>query len=193
MPRLVLVSASPRRRELLELAGIEAAVRPADVDESVQEGEAPRSVALRLAAEKARAARLESGEVALAADTVVALGPRVFGKPTDPPDAERMLAELAGRTHEVFTGWCVRDADREEVGVALTQVAFRPLTQADIARYVATGEPLDKAGGYGIQGRGGALVDRVEGSYPNVVGLPLAEVLVALASFGIRPDRGASR
>ncbi|MCK6530117.1 Maf family protein [Myxococcota bacterium] len=190
-PPLVLASASPRRRELLRAAGIEAAVVAAEVDESPRAGEAPGDLALRLASEKARAVAARAdcpGRFVLAADTVVALGDRLLGKPADAAEAAATLGALSGREHEVLTGVCLLDRERpgeERAFVARTRISFRALSAGDVARYVATGEPMDKAGAYGIQGRGGALVATVQGSYTNVVGLPLAETLAALAAAGI--------
>lgn len=178
MSRLVLASASPRRRALLAAAGVDVDVRPADVDETWFPGEAPRAYALRVAREKARAV---DGDRVLAADTVVALDGGVLGKPRDVEEARAMLAALSGREHHVYTAVVLRDAHRERHRVVSTRVRFRPLQPRDLDWYVATGEPFDKAGGYGIQGHGGTLVDRLAGSYTNVVGLPLRETLSLLA------------
>lgn len=176
--RVVLASRSPRRRELLLAAGLQVEVRPPDVDESPAPGEPPAAMVLRLAIEKAALAA--GDEVVVAADTAVVLDGEALGKPSDAEDAVRMLARLSGRPHEVLTGFCVQRGRERLAAVVKTEVSFRALTQAEIFGYVSSGEPLDKAGGYGIQGLGGALVDRVNGSYTNVVGLPLAEVLAAL-------------
>lgn len=124
------------------------------------------------------------GETVVGADTLVVLEDDRLEKPMDGEDAARMLRRLAGRQHRVVTGWCVRRDGRERVGAVTTRVTFRRLSDPEIDRYVASGEPLDKAGAYGIQGQGGALVERVEGSYTNVVGLPLAEVLAAIEALG---------
>jgi len=176
--RVVLASRSPRRRELLLAAGLHVEVNPPDVDEAAAPGEPPAAMVLRLAIEKA--ATVETGEVVVAADTAVVLDGEALGKPRDVEDAALMLARLSGRAHEVLTGFCVRQGRERLAAVVKTEVSFRPLSQAEIFGYVSSGEPLDKAGAYGIQGLGGALVDRVEGSYTNVVGLPLAEVLAAI-------------
>jgi len=183
-PRLVLASQSPRRRELLEQLGIALEVRPAHADEAVLAGEPAREYVLRIAREKARAVQ---GDVVLAADTAVVLAGEVLGKPRDADDARRMLAALSGTAHEVLTGVCVRRAAvRIEVhAVASTTVRFARLSPAQIDWYVATGEPLDKAGAYAIQGAGGAFVLGVEGSVSNVVGLPLAETAELLRRAGL--------
>ncbi len=183
--RLILASGSPRRREMLENLGVEFAVRPVDIDESPLDGESPEPYVLRLARAKARAATADdaaaSSEVVLAADTIVALDGELLGKPRDPADARRMLERLSGREHEVLTGVAViggagREASRGgelRVGVERTRVRFAELSAEEIAWYVATGEPLDKAGAYAIQGYGALFVDAVDGNYSNVVGLPL--------------------
>lgn len=173
---LVLASASPRRRELLALAGYSFAVSPADADETVPEGVTPREAAGLLAGRKADAVRRAPGDVILAADTVVDLGGKILGKPKDADDARRMLAALSGKRHTVHTGFCVLAGDKRVCGVESTQVEFYPLTPQEIDRYVRTGEPMDKAGAYGIQGKGALLVRRIAGDYCTVVGLPLARV-----------------
>jgi septum formation protein len=185
MTRLVLASQSPRRRELLAQLGIALEVRPAHADESVRPGEPPRDYVLRLAREKARAV---SGEVVLAADTAVVLGDEVLGKPADPADARRMLEALSGTEHEVLTAVCVRRAGGaaalELDALAATAVRFARLSSSEIDWYVGTGEPLDKAGAYAIQGAGGAFVLSVSGSVSNVVGLPLVETADLLRRAG---------
>ena len=190
-PSLVLASASPRRRGLLTAVGVPLArIEPADIDESVQPGEAPVAYAERLAREKA-AAIGGAGEVILAADTVVHADGEIFGKPTDDVDAARILQGLSGRWHGVTTGWCVRPVDAGPdavvMGSVTAQVRFRSLTPPMVAAYVRTGEGRDKAGGYGVQGLGAALVAEVRGSTSTVVGLPLDAVLDALARVGIAP------
>jgi septum formation protein len=183
-PTLTLASASPRRRELLSQLGIALQVRPADTDESVRDGEGAREYVLRVAREKARAV---SGAIVLGADTAVVLRGEVLGKPRDGADAARMLRALSGTSHEVLTGVVVRRGDAapaELEVVASTAVRFARLGEAEIAWYVATGEPLDKAGAYAIQGAGGAFVLGVEGSVSNVVGLPLAETADLLRRAG---------
>jgi septum formation protein len=177
--RLVLVSASPRRADLLAAAGFTFDVAPVEVDETPRASESPDAYVARLAAAKALAAEAggEGHAVLLGADTTVVLDGRILGKPAGPPEATAMLEALAGRTHEVLTAVAVRHAGAERVAVDCTQVTFAPMSEADIAWYVASGEPFDKAGGYGIQGRASRFVTRVEGSYSNVVGLPVALVV----------------
>jgi septum formation protein len=183
--RLVLASQSPRRRELLSQLGLALDVRPAHADESLRPGERPRDYVLRVAREKARAV---PGELVLGADTAVVLGDEVLGKPASEADARRMLRALSGTAHEVLTAVVVRRAAapaRELEAVVSTQVRFAPLGAREIDWYVATGEPLDKAGAYAIQGAGGAFVLSVEGSVSNVVGLPLAETTALLRQAGL--------
>jgi septum formation protein len=184
--RLVLASGSPRRSEILDLLGLEHEVRPCAIDETVFPGEAPGEAARRLAAEKASIAAAGEGELVLAADTLVVLGSEILGKPGDPAEAVRMLGQLQGRDHEVFTGVALRIEDRIEVGVAVTRVWFRPVDAAECEEYVATGEPLDKAGAYGIQGLGAALVQRIDGEYFTVMGLPVQLLLTLLGRYGLR-------
>ena len=176
---LVLASASPRRAELLRGAGIEFDVTPADVDETVQPGERPDAYVRRVAAAKARAVAARARErVVLAADTTVVIDDVMLGKPVDDNDAKRMLCLLSGRTHDVLTAVAVFRAGMDEslVDVERTEVEFAPLTEFEIDWYVATGEPRDKAGAYAIQGYASRFVTRIDGSYSNVVGLPIALV-----------------
>jgi len=176
---LVLASASPRRAELLTSAGFEFAVEPADVDESVLAGERPADYVLRVARAKARAVaakRRTSGGTVLAADTTVVVEGAIVAKPGNREDAVRMLQSLAGRVHEVLTGVVVLAGDRELTEVVRTRVRFLPLSPEEIAWYVGTGEPMGKAGAYAIQGRAARFVDWIEGSWSNVVGLPVATV-----------------
>ena len=182
---LILASASPRRRELLSQLGITFTVSAADIDETPREGEAADAYVLRLAREKARAvAARHPGAWVLAADTTVALGPQLLGKPRDAEEAKAMLSRLSGRTHEVHTGVALAGR-HEEALVVRTRVTFRALSSGEIAWYAGTGEPLDKAGAYAVQGRGGFLVAAVEGSPTNVIGLPLGETLALLARAGV--------
>jgi nucleoside triphosphate pyrophosphatase len=183
-PRLVLASSSPRRCELLAAAGLTFEVRRPDVDESPYPGEPPTAYVARLARAKATAIPLRADELALGADTTVALGPRIVGKPRDADDARDMLHALSGATHEVYTGIAVRFGERVWCDVAITRVTFAPLDDDDIDWYVATGEPLDKAGAYAIQGRGGLFVRVIDGSPTSVVGLPLTVVAELLAAAG---------
>jgi len=186
MPTLVLASASPRRRTLLESLGVEFVQRPAAVDETPWTGETPKRYVERLAADKARA-EARPGEVVLAADTTVVLEGRLLGKPADAPEARAMLSSLAGRWHEVFSGVALFDPERGELaqGVERSRVRIAPLTGAEIDWYVATGEPFDKAGGYAIQGRGALLVETIEGNYTNVVGLPMPTVYRLFRALGL--------
>jgi septum formation protein len=183
----VLASASPRRAELLARLGVSPLIRPAEVDETPRPGEAATDLAVRLAGAKATvsAAAGEGDEVVLAADTVVVVEGRALGKPTDDADAERMLRALSGRTHEVVTGLAVQRGTVAAMDRVTTRVTFRRLTEAEITWYLDTGEPDDKAGGYGLQGAGAVLVDRIEGSDTNVIGLPLAETARLLRDVGL--------
>lgn len=187
--QLVLASASPRREALLAQLGFSLRIDPPAIDERPLPGEAARDLAARLARMKgsAIAARASSRDcVVLAADTVVALDGALLGKPTSPDDAIRMLRLLSGRTHSVITGLFVVSPIHSETTAVETRVRFHALSEAQIGWYVATGEPLDKAGGYAIQGIGGAFVEAIEGSHSNVIGLPLAEALAALERAGLR-------
>ena len=183
---LVLASSSPRRRMLLGQMGIPLHVNPPQVVEQELPGEAPEAFVARVAREKAEAvAQGHPGRVILAADTAVVVDGRPYGKPADANQARQMLRALSDRSHLVVTGVCVRGPDGERQAVVTTRVSFRQLTEAEIGWYVATGEPMDKAGAYAIQERGGAFVAAIEGSYSNVVGLPLAESLELLESAGL--------
>jgi septum formation protein len=173
---LILASASPRRAELLRSAGFQFVVRLPAIDESVRHGEEPRDYVLRLAVEKAGAVTREVGDVVLAADTTVVVDDEILGKPIDDADAVRMVRRLAGRSHQVLSGVCVLSGDGVDARLAVTDVEFGPMDDDEIAWYVATGEPMDKAGAYGIQGACSRFIVRVNGSYSNVVGLPIAVV-----------------
>lgn len=185
---LILASNSPRRRELLAQIGISFHVAPSDVDESVLQGESPGEYATRVALDKARfaAVRARSG-IVLAADTIVALDEMILGKPVNERDAERMLNLLSGRIHQVITALTLMDAGTGKTSTrcSVTKVWFRDLSLKEIEAYVATGEPLDKAGAYGIQGRGALFVKGIEGCYFNVVGLPLSLLGEMLSEFGL--------
>jgi septum formation protein len=185
---LVLASASPRRAGLLRAAGIRFEVVTADIDERQLDGEDAETYVRRLAAAKAaRVAGARSGRAVLGADTTVVVDGEVLGKPRDTADAAAMLSRLSGRSHLVLTGVCLIDpAGHAETAVATTTVEFRPLTADDIARYVASGEPMDKAGAYAIQGGAGPFVTRVEGAYDNVVGLPVALIQAMCRARGIQ-------
>jgi len=176
---IVLASASPRRAELLRAAGIEFTVRVADIDESRLTGETPYEYVARLAAGKAKAIAEEAelaGKLILGADTTVVIDDEIAGKPVDEADARRMLHRLSGQWHEVLTGVALVHGHHLQVEVELTRVRFALLTAGEIDWYVSTGEPMDKAGGYGIQGYASRFVERIEGSYANVVGLPVNRV-----------------
>jgi len=188
---LVLGSGSPRRRELLARAGVAFEVQPADVDERARPGEAPRALAERLAREKALAVARRVGpapaRLVLGADTIVVVDGEVLGKPVDPEDAERLLGRLVGRGHRVLTA--VALVESETLGgwstIVESRVWMRPADRGEIRRYVATGEPLDKAGAYAAQGAGRRFIARIEGSETNVIGLPLEETLALLREAGL--------
>ncbi len=171
---LVLASRSPRRQEILSNAGIPFLIRPADVDESRRPGEDVYALVRRLAREKAAAVQAAPDETVLGADTVVVIDGEVLGKPEDSADAARMLRRLSGREHDVITGICLRRGTQTIEDHAATCVRFVQLSENDIAAYVASGEPMDKAGAYAIQGLASKFIDRIEGCYFNVVGLPVA-------------------
>ncbi|MCL7961192.1 MAG: Maf family protein [marine benthic group bacterium] len=189
--RLVLASGSPRRREILQLLGLHHEIRPPEVDERLRSGEEPGVQARRLAVEKASSIAGDGDDLILAADTLVVLGEEILGKPADEADASTMLMKLQGRQHAVHTGLALRLGDRIESDVAVTRVWFRSLDAAECEEYVATSEPLDKAGAYGIQGLGAVLVQRIEGEYFNVMGLPVQLLLSLLARFGLRYAYGS--
>ena len=182
---IVLASASPRRRQLLGLLGLVFDVAPGDVDETWRNGEAPASHAERLAREKA-VLRARPGAIAIGADTIVVIDGAILGKPADAAEARAMLRRLSGREHEVFTAVAVALGARMVSGVVRTAVRFRALDDATIAAYVETGEPMDKAGAYGIQGYGAVLVERIEGDYFTVMGLGLGLLVDLLAQVGLR-------
>lgn len=183
---LVLASASPRRLELLRLAGLDPAVRPTHADESTLAMEDPWAAVERVACAKVGAAVRGAGEVVLAADTVVVIEGRMLGKPRDADHAVAMLTGLSGRSHRVATGVAVEDlGGRTRSGVFTTEVTFAPLSPAAIDAYVATGEAFGKAGAYAIQGAGAVFVERLQGSWTNVVGLPVVETLRMLRAAGV--------
>lgn len=185
--RVILASQSPRRRELLTLAGIAHEVRPADVDESVLPGERPAPHCERLARKKAGTlARQEPDAIIVAADTIVVIDGEILGKPRDAEDARAILRRLSGRVHAVFTAVAVARGARLESAVEEVEVEFRPLDDDEIARYVVTGEPLDKAGAYGIQGYGATIVRRIHGDYFAVMGLSLVTLVALLERLGVR-------
>ncbi len=195
-PRLVLASRSPRRKELLERLGLTVDVAPAEVDETARPGETPEAYVRRLAEAKVRAVArgIREGACAfvLGADTAVVVDGRILGKPADAKDAGRMLRLLSGRAHEVLTGYAILvlppagpgGEPELAAGVVRTEVEFKALDEAEIETYVATGEPLDKAGAYAIQGVGGFMVRRISGSHSSVIGLPLCETVETLRRLG---------
>ena len=196
-PALVLASGSPRRREMLAGLGVTFEIRAVDIDESPHAGESPEVYVRRLAQSKGQAAVRSAGvpeaarrEIILAADTIVASGGDLLGKPRDEADARRMLERLSGRTHEVLTGVAVLDPARgaQLAEVERTRVRFAALSAAEIAWYAGSGEPLDKAGAYAVQGLGALFVEGIEGNYSNVVGLPLPLTyrLLGEAGFSLR-------
>jgi septum formation protein len=199
---LVLASASPRRAELLRAAGFVFVTLPVDVDEQVVPGEAPQAYVLRLAMEKSRRAlealptlsipkaSSQTPTVVLGADTAVVIGGRILGKPSDADDARSMLRQLSGRTHEVLTGISLRTQGWERSHVEATSVRFSPLTDADVEWYVQSGEGRDKAGAYAIQGLASRFIPRIEGSYSNVVGLPVAAVHELVAEIASQQRSG---
>jgi septum formation protein len=189
---VILASQSPRRRDLLDLIGITHVVRPADIDESVLLDEAPIPHCERLARSKAATLAVRSPDaVVIAADTIVVLDGEILGKPADGGEARATLARLSGRTHTVHTAMAVALGGQTVSAVESVQVTFRPLTADEIAAYVATGEPMDKAGAYGIQGFGATIVERIDGDYFSVMGLGLRRLVALLAELGLRYDVGA--
>lgn len=189
-PRVVLASGSPRRRELLASLGIEPIVRVPDVDETLRDGETPPDYVVRLACEKAAVvaahADITAADLVFGADTTVVLDSAIIGKPTNRADAAAILRRLSGRTHQVHTGVAARLGGRVESTVVDTDVTFVSLSDDDIAWYVATGEPDDKAGAYGMQGTGTVIVESIDGSPSNVIGLPLTAVVELAARLGVR-------
>lgn len=188
-PPLVLASSSPRRKELLGHFGLPFSIMVPEVDESLLPGEDPPAHVGRLAAAKAKAVAGETGEgLIIAGDTVVVLDGEIIGKPEGPEEARRMLRRLSGRTHSVYSGVAVADASTGEMRTAVVRsgVTMAVVAPEEIRRYVDTGEPLDKAGAYAVQGRGGEYVIAVEGSVTNVIGLPLRELHRLLAASGCR-------
>lgn len=184
-PRVILASQSPRRRELLTLVGIPHEVRPADVDETYLPGEVPREHAIRLAREKVAAVHVADA-VVIGSDTIVVVDGDVLGKPTDENDAARMLRRLSGRAHTVITAVAVAWRGRVESGAEEVGVTFHELSEERIAAYIATREPMDKAGAYGIQGFGAVNVARVDGDYFAVMGLPLQLLIRVCVRLGLR-------
>jgi septum formation protein len=199
VPRLVLASGSPRRRELLTVAGFRFEVDAADIDETIREGESPVAATSRLAIEKAEAVarRLATAPagaasaLVLAADTTVVIGQRILGKPVDRKDAVEMLLSLAGRNHIVLTAWALLRAGTPpgtpECGISRSTVRMREISRAEAEAYAASGEPMDKAGSYAAQGEGRRFIGAIVGPLDNVIGLPMAPVVAALSRGGIVP------
>ena len=179
-PEIILASASPRRRELLALLGLPFSIQVSDIEEIRQPNETPTAFALRLAQEKATAIDADASALVLAADTIVVQGDVIFGKPTSAKHAVEMLQQLSGKEHQVLTAVCLRKGTKINAFSVSTRVKFRPLDLQEIKNYVATQEPMDKAGAYAIQGGAAHMVEAIYGSYTNVVGLPLCEVQQAL-------------
>lgn len=186
MKKLVLASGSPRRRSLLESLGLDFEIAPADIDETPLNDETPEALVLRLSCAKAQSvAQQHFGALVIAADTVVIVGGRVLGKPLDKQENHLFLQQLEGCTHTVLTGHALSKGAQLEVETVSTTVTFRQLNSCEVERYVDTGEGLDKAGGYGIQGRGSAFVERIEGCYYNVMGLSLVSVTLLARRLGV--------
>ncbi len=186
LPRLVLASSSPRRRELLGLLGLTFEVAPADLDETPLAGEAPEALAGRLARSKARVvAASHEDALVIAADTVVSLGDGILEKPGSEDENREFIRRLAARQHDVFTGHALLYGGREELVVVRTGVTLRPLSEPEVRWYAATGEGRDKAGGYALQGKGGVLIERIDGCWSNVIGLSLPNLLQAARRLGV--------
>ena len=189
-PRVILASQSPRRRELLTLIGVSHEVRPADIDETFLAGETPVGHVERLAREKAAALTVDDAVVTIGSDTIVVVDGDVLGKPRDRGHAAEMLRRLSGREHVVMTGVAVRWGGQLASGVEHVGVRFRPISDAQIERYIDTGEPMDKAGAYGIQGYGATIVERVDGDYFAVMGLALGRLIGLCREIGLRYSFG---
>ena len=189
--KVILASGSPRRRQLLELIGIEHEVLPSNIDETMRPRETPRRHAERLAREKASTiATREPDRITIAADTIVVINRKVLGKPRDTDDARRMLSMLSGREHTVITAVAVARGRKIRSAIEEVKVKFRRLREDEIDAYIATGEPMDKAGAYGIQGFGATIVECVNGDYFAVMGLPLARLVMLLRDLGLRYQFG---
>ncbi|HZI99734.1 MAG TPA: Maf family protein [Gemmatimonadaceae bacterium] len=187
--KVILASQSPRRRQLLELVGIHHEVRPADLDESIRSGELPEQYAERVAREKVEHVARQNGDALIVgADTIVVIDDIILGKPRDVDDAARMLRMLSGRSHTVMTAVAAAHEGRTVSGVEIVDVTFLPLDDDRISRYIATGEPMDKAGAYGIQGYGATIVRRIDGDYFAVMGLSLVRLVAVLRELGITYD-----
>lgn len=188
--QVILASQSPRRRELLGLTGLDFRVQAADIDETMDPGKPPYDEVARVSRKKADAVERGSDDVVIAADTIVVCGDRVLGKPKDEAQAKQMLSLLSGREHQVMTGMTVLRADRAVTVTEVTHIRFRELTEAEICAYVSTGDPMDKAGAYGIQGGGALFVTGMDGDYYNVMGLPVCRLTMILRQLGIPAGEG---
>lgn len=183
---IILASGSPRRRELLSQMGLPFRVLVSDADETVDSSLSPADQVALISRRKAEAVAVQCpGALVIAADTIVALEDRVMGKPHSKEEAVEMLSTLQGKTHQVYTGLTLQRDERTQTHVECTAVTFRPMSGAEIEAYVATGEPMDKAGAYGIQGLGGMFVEGIRGDYFNVMGLPICRLGTALKAFGV--------
>ncbi len=187
--KVILASKSPRRKEILQNVGVAFTVDVPDVDENVSPVLSPSEAVLEISRRKAeKVAKRHDGEdfIVISADTIVTIDGKIIGKPRDKEDAFGILKSLSGRCHEVFTGFTVSDGVQTQTGFEVTRVYFKALKDEDIRKYIETGEPMDKAGAYGIQGKGCILVDKIEGDYYNVVGFPISKICVTIAEkFGI--------
>ena len=186
--KIILASKSPRRREILETMGVEFETDVADVDESVSDTLSPVEAVCEISKRKAKkvAERHADDEIVISADTVVVIDGKIIGKPKDKEDAFNIIKSLSGRTHEVYTGFTVCGKGRTKTDFEVTKVHFKELCDDDIRRYVATGEPMDKAGAYGIQQKGNLFVEYIHGDYYNVVGCPISKICVTIKElFGI--------
>ena len=183
--KIILASASPRRKELMALAGIPFEARPVDADETILCCTPPEGAVMMLATRKAQlAAEHVPDDLIIGADTIVAVGKHIYGKPDTSEEAFEMLSALSGKTHQVFTGVCIyTKSGHRNAFCTRTDVTFFPLSEEEIRAYIATGEPMDKAGAYGIQGKGALLVEKIDGDYYNVVGLPISRLVRELKSF----------
>ena len=187
MKKFIVASNSPRRRELLSLAGYRFEVIPSDADETLESGIDAGEAVKELSKRKALfVSKMNKGAVVLGCDTVVALGGKILGKPKNESEAFSMLKSLSGREHEVFTGVYITDGEKSEGFLSCTKVEFYPLSDETIRSYIATKEPMDKAGSYGIQGLGSVLVKKINGDYFTVMGLPVNECARVLSKFGIK-------
>jgi len=185
-PTLYLASSSPRRQDILAAIGLTFSLGGVDVDERRRDGEAADTMVLRLAEAKARAVEIDASRIVLGADTAVVLGEEIFGKPADRDEALDMLGRLSGRTHRVLTGVALYSVEGVQTALSATDVRFREISPDEALAYWQSGEPCDKAGAYAIQGRGGAFVEAISGSYSGVVGLPVFETTQLLRGVGLR-------